>query len=412
MLITSVLTFFILVNISSIVDKLITRTTKDAFRYSAWLRTFIFYETDDPIRILGWLYRRYTYRESNWARHPQRLRVSRLFIPLLARGVIFVSSIVSIAISIPTNRELSGCASGDFRPRLNETYLVPLELSLGASCHNIPLVSRVGKTRATLLYCSCTQQRTDINSPQDKTVLRLEYDSRFAQIRVVFQTGDVQVDYRYYIEWQGFDGTSFRSDITTSLDPEAHIRVIKNGLARSNFDCPEEDRIGTDPNEGIFVLLNCSVDVLGAIRATEKFVAGALFIEKVPLSQIRVNPRNPRKRNSICRVRVEVASPIVNLIPLFLVLVAISLINVAVGIIVGGSSNTLDCAFHVIKEVMGKDSTSNPLEDSLQHKTLSALPLVKSMRGSEGHIGFLQREDDMPVDEFDDGVIVSKSHQD
>lgn len=407
-IVTSLLTFLILVNLGSIVTKLVNRTVKSEFRYSSWLRAFIFANSNDPNRLVSWVFHRYAFRDPSWSRHEQKLRLERLAFPLLARGVIFVASIISIAISIPIEQVRTDCSDGDYRVLLNSSRAVQPVPAPSTLCEEGELRSNFGEVQWALSFCSCTAEPSFFRSSEDGTSLVVVgYDLPSASVILAVVTRRSLTGFTYYVEWRDGRRDPYRSDITSSISLNDHVDLAVNALKMNEQSCLENGK-RIQENDTMYVELTCELDPPRARKQIEGALRGAIYMQKVPTIQERIASGSSFNftRRRVCPIELNVSEPLLNLLPLILVLAVLFALNVAVGVTIGDSGHALDAAFHLIKEAIGDDCTSNPLEESQGVAVPEVLGLQKCIRGDMGHVGFLSKPGDVFVEDFDHGMIV------
>lgn len=119
------------------------------------------------------------------------------------------------------------------------------------------------------------------------------------------------------------------------------------------------------------------------------------------------------KNSTICPVDIIVSRPIVNIVPLIAGLLLLFTVNVAVGLTVSERGDVLDAVFHLVKEVVGVDCTSNALEERQGGDVQPVIELKQwQCKGGRniGHVGFLKGVGDYSVDGLDDVLVSSCNH--
>lgn len=423
-IIISILAVFIISNILSVVSKLIFCSHEKAFEYSSWVRAFIYVNSDDPIRILSWLSHKYLFAEQGCNRYRNELQLRRLVLPLLARLFILIVAIVSIAISIPTEKHLSGCERGDFEITIDPGVSTALPKS-SRFCVDIPMKTDLGETRSIASYCTCESefQLEEIVELEGAAVIG---SLRNASGRMFTMLYSMKRGARqsFYIQWtedrkKAIDSNELLlfSDMKT-MSTLTHLQVMAKAIrSDTEQECTEQFRGDiTEYDDGsVFqgLVLDCEFDPVDIIANVQSHVASALKIDKLPrgkrVNRVEMNITDQSvRRTSICPIDVVVTRPLANILPLVLILVMWGLINIIVSVFTSRRGNAFDAGFHIIKEALGHDTTSNPLEENENRNEAMELPLRRWRCGAGGaHKGFIGREGDIPVRGFDSLTNVS-----
>lgn len=160
----------------------------------------------------------------------------------------------------------------------------------------------------------------------------------------------------------------------------------------------------------ITTTLLCDVNAVEMSERVEAYLRGSIVWEKRLETQKRIKVVKDlfTAYDDDCPIEIVVTRPIVNILPLTIMLALWFIVNLAVSYTVSKHGNALDSAFHLIKETLGHDSTSNPLESNLGRNELSHLKLHnwKCTSGGGGHVGFIGREGDIPVEDFESDIVV------
>lgn len=421
-IVASLLTVFILINIGSAVSKLIYCTRGKSFDFDSWNRSFIFANSDDPIRIISWMSHNYVYREKGVGveRYRNKLKLQRLLLPLSARIFILVASIASVAVSIPGDKQLSGCENGDYQLRFDPQAQGKANI-LNRACFDIPMTSRLGQVTSVASYCTCPVL-FDIEDSENlegiTRVIVVKYTS--GRISTIIYGRGIGAGSDAYVQWDNTrnsneKGVYFYSDLG-KLDQRVFLDIVVRAIRReSGEECPQD----FNPQPGtitgsFFVDLNCSVYPVDLIKNVEAYVRNAMQWTRLEAGEKEVRIRidtteaNPQpKPRGDCPISVNVTRPIVNILPLGLMLLLLVVVNLVVSFATSAHGNALDAGFHLIKETLGHDTTSNPLEENEERKEVVDLDLRNWRCGVAGaHIGFIGRDGDVPVKEFDSATIV------
>lgn len=421
-IIASLITVFILVNIGSAVSKLVYFTRTTAFSYKSWLRAFIFANSDDPLRVLAWLARKYVYRDPSWNRYENRKRPSRLFLPLLARAIILIASVASVAVTVPSVRDMEGCVNNDYFLTYDPSIKAIPERVLRTQCVDVPLSTDRGQVTSTAAYCVCL----DSLFPQDdddppSTRVKITPDTATGRIFTQVANKTIRAAYYFYVEWKpansSLDGRTFRSDLTRTLDLTAHADLILDIARMPQFGgvagCEKITSTETDSDGIVSFDLNCEVKALEILPPIEAYLRSAMKWQRLKrgVLQSRIELQGDSLSGSqteTCPLEIKITRPLVNIVPLTVMLVIWVIINIIVSFAARRHGNALDAGFHVIREALGHDCTSNPLEKCTEREEKTRLPLRKWRCGTGGaHYGFIGRAGDVPVEEFDENTIVS-----
>lgn len=419
-IITSLLVVLILANIGSAISKLVYFTRETSFNYESWLRAFIFANSDDPLRLIQWARKRYVYRDMGWTRRPQVFRKRRMVVPLLARLVVLVCSIASVAITIPNEKKLEGCTGRGYKIRLDDSDAEYKEGPEGV-CTTIPLKSSRGTVRSTASFCECTSAGRLQNDGDDDEEDSYVYASHNKEdgalvIEVLLSNGTAHpFESRvFYAEWRRADDdfTVFRTNISASLSPRETTDVLLRGLLTTG-SCTATDEVSKVGTDGIQQLVKCDpgLNVTEEMPKLVGYLRSSLKWEEKgeQADWIQVNPNGNLSRSTECPITVTISRPIVNMVPLAIALVIWFGINVIVSHVVRNHGNALDAGFHIIKEILGHDTTSNPLEEAKDRKEITEIELRNwRCSGGGGHVGFIGRHGDVPVPSFDKSIVVGE----
>eukprot|EP00177_Eucheuma_denticulatum_P004859 GFKZ01008819.1.p1 GENE.GFKZ01008819.1~~GFKZ01008819.1.p1 ORF type:complete len:479 (+),score=39.36 GFKZ01008819.1:336-1772(+) len=424
LIINSVLVVLVLINIGSAVSKLVYITKPGRIWYSSWLRGFIFANSDDPLRIISWMMRRYIYRDPKYERYPNRLRLKRLLWPLLARGLVFIVSVASIAVTIPTDKMLDGCQNGDYRVVFDVTNPNP-DLPRQPICSEIPLTSKLGSPLSKAVSCVCPAPLVptesfaeDTADSRDVIFVSTSINSVSQEMVIFIATFQRSEAFQFFIEWRPEDrpNLAFRSQIDEGLTPREFSNLVTSWFLSDHDDC---EPVGEDTEDGAFIFktFSCrSQDISADGARMESRLRDSISFERVPEIQERREVFKVATSgddltgfpSTECVVPIIVSRPIVNMAPMAIILLIWVTINVIISLVSRRYDNALDAAFHLVKEALGHDSTSNPLEDCTEKKERKHLKLRNWQCGAGGfHRGFLGRRGDVALDEFDEFAVVS-----
>lgn len=409
--IVALLTVFIISNIVSVVTKLVYDSQELSFSYATLLRAFIFINSDDPLRLISWLRHNYTYKDRAAARYRNALKLARLLWPLFARLIILVVSIASVAIAVPGTKQLPACAP-DHRLVIDASAPAPAA-PLNRLCADLPLRTRLGQLRSSASYCSCAtsfsfkpEELESVGSlVEGRGLIFTQYvdGERFS---VIFSRG-LGAAHQFYVAWKrdATDQAPLFSDLA-NLDSDALIDVISAALSQSTRqDCSVASRSeNEDDPSARLALVNCEFDTGALIPVVESYVTNALKWVPLPSGtvDVRLDKAAASPATGECPVTVLVSRPIVNILPLGLTLILLVVVNILVSVYTSRRGNAFDAGFHLIKEALGHDTTSNPLEENTDRQEVMELPLRKWRCGrGAAHMGFIGREGDVPVAGFD-----------
>lgn len=422
LIVTSLIAVLILSNIGSIISKLVYFTRETSFSYDSWLRAFIFANSDNPIRILSWIFRGYVYRDKKWKRFTHKLCPGRLFFPLLARITVLLVSIGSIAITIPSEKRINVCNTVDYVLTFDQTRANFSDLP-NSVCLNIPLTSKRGSVLASAAYCTCPIG--DDSVPIEGSGVAVFRDEKEGRLRTIVYSRGKAHGIASYVEWKLTDdekvkkGRVYRTDVSpegSKLDQVSHAEIAIRAISDSHQGCNRgTPQSSTDTKDGIYgyrVPLECDFDVAKESDAVSSYLRNALSWVRTDEDELQrlvledtVSKVGAATKD--CPIEVSVQRPFVNIAPLTLVLVGIFLINIFVSIFVGKHGNALDAGFHIIKEALGHDCTSNPLELPVDREEIRKVQLRK-WRCNEGgsYVGFIGRHCDRAVNEFENDATI------
>lgn len=415
-IVSSILVVLILVNFNSVVHKLVSLTHRNHFNYASYLRSYIFSSSDDPSRLISWLKGENSYLPEHWPQTKKKVVRSRLFYPLLARTLIFVLSIGSIALTIPGNREFNNCGAGDFTPRINFGGDSGDRVA-NSICSSTDLFTARGETNSTLNFCadSLFEMPDGITINSENTVV-VHYDDDKAQVSTFFANDGSDIrGFAFYLEWTKSSRSKLRSRfLEDELDVESHFAWALQALnldERSNkcaFDETLQSKTESGNSYTASRTVNCSINPQIARTDAEYVARTGLQWVRMDTLQSRVEVTAGEDDRDYadfggCPYTVSVSRPIVNLVPLAVALVMVFTFNLAVGFTIADRGDINEVSYHIMKEALGLDITCNPLQESAGNERGvggSHLPLIEFQEfncpdGTSAHGGFFVGEGDV-----------------
>lgn len=416
-IVLSLIAVLILTNIGSVVTKLVYFTREKRFNYNSFLRAFIFANSDDPVRIIGWISKAYVYRQRHWHRNPQRYRPGRLFLPLFARFAILVCSIASIAITVPGEKQLTGCERGDYALRIDPAEARGSPIRPQGVCVNVPMTTRRGSVRSAVSYCDCP---IDASIDSIGSAVLVTHDVDVGEMRVVVVSNRTIRGKKIYVEWKPkLDSKrTFRTNLRRTISARDVAVVAVRAICNRLSSC--EVLRTNELEDGFFILVSPLFNPTQKIEEVSSFIRSSLFWVRTERAQRRIVFNGATRDDELtddCPIDIRITRPIVNIVPLSIVMVVWCGINILVSIAVMKHSNAFDAGFHLVKEALGHDTTSNPFEMASDRDEIMAVELRKWLctthcgNDTGGHVGFIGRAGDIPLAkdaDFDDGLIVGE----
>lgn len=426
-IVSSILVVLIVANFNSMVAKLVNLTHRNHFNYASYLRAYIFSSSDDVSRIFSWLRGENSYLPEHWPPTKKKVVAKRLFYPLLARTAIFVLSIGSIALTVPSSREFNNCGSGDFAPRINfdpTSESNPPRVA-NSVCSIIDLRTERGETNTTLDFC-VERTTDDFGSfePSEGFHVIVEYEDTEAQVSTTFfQNPPGQPDqkssegFKFSLEWSKMSGAKLRSRfLPENLNAEMHFNIVLQALNdmgdKRSVPCAyKADSSTINSQNGNSYKVSREVDCdfnAGVVAKDAEYVvrSGLEWVKQNTLQSRVMVTAGEEEENyndfNECPYSVSVSRPIVNLIPLAVALLMAFTFNIAVGLTVANHGDIGEVSYHIMKEALGLDITCNPLQESVKNERGvggSELPLVEFREfncpdGSSAHGGFFVGQGD------------------
>eukprot|EP00178_Gracilaria_changii_P012748 TRINITY_DN35_c0_g1_i6.p1 TRINITY_DN35_c0_g1~~TRINITY_DN35_c0_g1_i6.p1 ORF type:complete len:481 (+),score=52.81 TRINITY_DN35_c0_g1_i6:77-1519(+) len=426
--VTSLLTTLVIANLVSVINRLIFLSRQDHFSYRAFARSYVFLNSDDPLLLLHWLRGRYHFRQTNHSPAHHRIRKRRLIAPLFARLCMLVVSISSIALALPSEKRLDACSRGDHtvvlmppanRPVLNaqENFQV---------CSQIPLKTRLGTVRSTASYCSSAITFGDIPGQQDLAsaaqnissfgFIFANYDNTIGKLTSVIISGDRLEAFSSFVKWDTENGDRYHS-LLPSWNGRQHLEALARGVSSSSrHDCSILGfNDNTDGTSSLLAELSCAFDASVAVRYASASLRESLSFRKHETLSLRarliegLGSRLERR----CAVDVTVTRPLINIVPLLIGLTMAFFLNIVVMLLVSRYGNAMDSAFHLVREVLGHDTSANPLQISTSGEDVERVALRKFVcaDGISGHMGFVHGAGDRVVERFEDRIRVGRCMQ-
>ncbi|CAN8062111.1 unnamed protein product [Agarophyton chilense] len=426
---TSLLTTLLIANLGSIINRLVFLTHRDYFSYSSFARSFVFLNSDDPLRLWFWIRGRYDFRANN--RPPAHHRMCKRYVitPLCARMAILFVSIGSIALALPSEKRLNACSRGDYTIIQSELSAQPnvSPQELLRVCSQIPLKTDLGTVRSTASYCSFMTTPGDIPSLTNLAslmenlttmgVIGAGYFKESGLLLSIIVSGDRIQAISSFVEWKTENNDLYHS-VLPYWNSERHLKSITDGLTQAlekecNVLSTSLEDMGDDSL--LVGLVDCTFDANFAIRYVSASVRESLRFQKKERLALRTLAKGDSisEARRICAVDISVSRPLLNIVPLFVGVVIAFCLNLAVVVSVSRHGNAMDAAFHLVREVLGHDTGANPLQISARKKEEGSIPLRKFVcaDGVSAHIGFVQGLGDVVVEEFSSGRTVGRCMQ-
>eukprot|EP00737_Agarophyton_chilense_P001459 gb/GEZJ01001640.1/.p2 GENE.gb/GEZJ01001640.1/~~gb/GEZJ01001640.1/.p2 ORF type:complete len:238 (-),score=25.64 gb/GEZJ01001640.1/:5439-6152(-) len=129
--------------------------------------------------------------------------------------------------------------------------------------------------------------------------------------------------------------------------------------------------------------------------------------------QVLPGPNREGKIHQVCAVDLTVTRPIVNIVPLLIGLAMAFCLNMATSFWALHHDDALSAAFHIVREILGHDTTANPLQKNRVLDEVEKVALKKFVcsDGGSAHVGFVQGLGDTAVDQIHGGRRVCRCQQ-
>eukprot|EP00178_Gracilaria_changii_P012745 TRINITY_DN35_c0_g1_i2.p1 TRINITY_DN35_c0_g1~~TRINITY_DN35_c0_g1_i2.p1 ORF type:complete len:482 (+),score=60.99 TRINITY_DN35_c0_g1_i2:311-1756(+) len=427
--VTSLLTTLVIANLVSVINRLIFLSRQDHFSYRAFARSYVFLNSDDPLLLLHWLRGRYHFRQTNHSPAHHRIRKRRLIAPLFARLCMLVVSISSIALALPSEKRLDACSRGDhtvvLMPPANRPVLTAQQMF--QVCSQIPLETRLGTVRSTASYCSFAVTPGDISALQNLASLGQNfpgfgfigagYSNATGMLISMIYSGDRMEAIASFVQWDTENGDRYHS-LLPSWNARQHLEVLARGVSSSSGqEC--SILLSVDHNTEDMSLsvaqLSCTFDASDAIRYASASLRESLSFQKDDTLALRARSieGSDFRMERRCAVDVTVTRPLINIVPLLIGLTMAFFLNIVVMLLVSRYGNAMDSAFHLVREVLGHDTSANPLQISTSGEDVERVALRKFVcaDGISGHMGFVHGAGDRVVERFEDRIRVGRCMQ-
>jgi len=232
-LVSSLILTMILANLGSIISRAVSITGKDELCYKDWSRAFIFAHSDDPLKLISWLRGAYIFRNQSWRRLPNRVRLDRLVIPITARGILFIASLVSILVTFPSSTSMPGCVRADYALHMNKVQ-TNVRNDFEGLCKHIPLVSLGGHVASRASFCYTPMNQTnplpanitdDLLEEDSNIIVAVVWNRRHATMEFGFINRNDFFGVAMFAEWSNPEGRSFRSDLSATIEPDTRLAL-------------------------------------------------------------------------------------------------------------------------------------------------------------------------------------------
>lgn len=430
-IITSLLTTLVIANLCAIINRLVSMSNRDVFSFRPFARSYIFLNSDDPLRMWYWFRGHYDFRAANEAMTKRKVFKRYLISPLCARLLILIVSIGSIALALPSEKRLDACSQGDYivvqKPLMKRPGL--RSVAWYDVCTEIPLKTRLGTVRSSASYCffmmpqGSIKELTQLASfsetlPEASRVVATFYHNTSGLLVSMLFSGDKLQTIGSQAKWKTESGDTLAS-LIPSYDGDLHLRVIADAIGfDTNQTCSVTStaRIPIEFGQFQMGVLDCEFDagnVLASVTASLKESFLFQKVEHVAPRARMIQGEQQLTTERRCVVDVTVTRPIINIVPLICGLSLAFGLNMVVRFAVSCRGNVIDSAFHIVREVLGHDTGSNPLQIGSTDGGAQNVTLRKYVcaDGLSAHIGFIRGYADMVVDEFIGGQRVGRCIQ-
>ena len=419
--IVAILTSFVIAGLNHFIIKLITATYQNTFNFESWLRVHIFSYSDDIIRIMRWILGASPETPFSWNPWRSKVHLSRLKWPLIARFLLLLSSVGSIIIAIPRERQMEPCNVGDFHIFLSTSERSELIIRDGllARCSRVPLESSLGRARSTLAICSSRyiyRQNLSIGpSSSASKILAFEWElfgdseTGLFAIGILNREEGSSVHFTWEALWKGdpendlflkrFKTKDFRTPF-----PRPQGQIVRNLTIlvqdSTKENCSNVNLLDEDSDsDRLYYEMDCDNDVKSEdlLAIVERTFASRIGWEKKKeiSKRIPLMTNDVGKAEQICPIQVSVERPILNMFQLFLLWILMCLLNLVINWHLRKRSSVLDEVFLLLKDTLGYDMAANPLQ--VDSGTPLKLKKAKCVGCQNNYVGYLrwQNDDDL-----------------
>lgn len=426
-IVTGLITTLVIANIGSIVNRLVALSKKDSFSLRSYTRAFLYANSDDPLLLFSWLRGRYDFRVEDGSHSELQVRNKRLILPLLARCIILMVSIGSIAIALPSEQVVDACSGGDFavyqEPLKNLPQPSPLRLN--QLCIPLSMESRLGTVRSTL--SKCTTFFPAVNVSQLSSILDITkgVESRFAFIQAayapnsgalltaMFSRGNI-ILVGTWIEWRLSNGDVFWSTIT-DYNPTIHLDILTGAVRRAaNSSCETVHsstpifEFSKDGHIRQLRVFNCSFNPEEVVYHAIESVTRSLHFREQNELALRLR-FSSNELDRLCAAEVTITRPLMNIVPLSIAAAVSFALNKIIAAVLTSRADVTHLGFHIVRELFGHDTSANPLQQGTAQEPDESVPIRRYVcaDGVSAHVGFIEGEGDEEVQQFDDNTQVA-----
>ncbi|CAN8065883.1 unnamed protein product [Agarophyton chilense] len=409
-IIVALLTALIIANVGSFTNRLVSLCQKGVFNFDSYTRAFVFDTSDDPVQLLSWLRGRYELDTSSGSSKKFRLNRKHIIMLLLARGVILAINIGFIAIAIPSEKRLDACSGGDYI-----VFQTSLESPLPSStpfsdqlCVPLNISSSLGTVRSILGMCSTFLSPSDIDGPSitkkdleglQGTILHAKYNKTSGYLVSRLYSKDVFAIIGTYVQWRLVNEEVLISTVA-DWNGTVHVGVIADAMRQFyGPGCSTMPYVPPDieDDDSSYALMNCSV--VGLVGIIPVAVVHSLNFRKEHRPSLRLTTPGARMTWK-CATEISVSRPLVNMVPLSIGLVIAFCLNKIVAAKLSSRFNIMHMSFHVVRELLGHNTSANPLQISLEEDQVDEVAFGKYVcaDGISAHVGFIEGDGDHKVD--------------
>lgn len=321
-----------------------------------------------------------------------------------------------ITAAIPVVQTVSGCDGHDYEMDLDfsKAEMIPPERD---QCNTVPLNSRLGTILGNAEYCATLLPvRTVFNRDRTTLIIRIWGNNTIGGSYFVFSSGLSVFGFQYFVSWR--NQLHPKSMYYSKPLKSEKMLILTIMAAQAWSQTCSEIGSGYIPffGETIFqATLNCTVDFGDSDVLERFFYTHSSFFRTAATWRRSSTVQNRLKGTSTlieetqeCPLPISISRPIVNILPLTVMLLALHALNLGVSIYIRKKKgNIVDAADHLVKEALGHDATTNPLEKSVGRDEFQTIKISKWLCNETGggHFGFVGRRGDQPVESFS-GIVV------
>lgn len=402
--------------LNSITERLLAHKPGHDIEYDKWTRNMIFHAGFSK-SLFTWLRGGDSLRKPHYHDDRKKIHLSRLLVPLTLKAAVIVSTVTLIILSIPTDVEFSSDRGVGIAAFIGGTGTEPVDLE-PTGCSSFRRDSGRFTQTFDLQLCVISSSLTQTTGPtvESHSIFSMlpSNDSSWFLIgstydrQSIISKVDIRISGQINATWILIKNSGHRSIAS----------VVRKGLRRFGCEMAEEPLPISNEidSRSHWEVEKCSLpEELHLTTAALQTIVGSIYVTtnnlETEVSEFASGSDFNLFEGQLSKFSgaiVVASEPILGLATLLLLAVMLMLVDAFVSFIKPGESDYLSVTAQLVREMAGVDCLDNPLQAERGH----VIRFCRVLRGTEGHVGYVRKDGDKPVDDFPEGTVVRASASD